>query len=563
MKDINTFLREGLPSIFDKIMIAPDIPEKKLNNAIKAFAYTKSPGYIVALFDNTLLGSSKEGLIFTGEQLIYRATFSDPVTINYASITDVKCEKILINKEKNKTEEVVSINHGAENPTSIKNLISCNNEKFVALLNSIVTEFDDYNEAEQQVPISEMSEELKIAYLQIIINMAFDNDDIVDDKELAEILLLTTRLKLNSDTRFQLRTYMTLPEHLKPTEELIVQLNAESPEGQKTSLHVSLVKDLINLFMSTGGKSIDDFAFFQKNKNLFEVSDEQLELILDAIEADHKMLKDDITDDQLKKTLKGLAAKAAAVGTPLAAVYLSGSVIGMSAAGLSSGLAALGMGGALGLSSMATGIGVAVLLGVAAYSGIKKVTGANELDRFKVRELMLDAVIKQTQLTITLLIDDLNFITLKINGCIRNQNEQDEKLKQFTTILKQLTGAGNVLSKKADFAQRGINKSKCAQYLNIKKLKSLTQEPTKAGLYKFIADCYEEREFTLEKDGAKTKIIKLVPKNELMTDQLEALAEAFEAVGYFSASTVVKSATQDILKNIAHGGVRKIKEHLS
>jgi hypothetical protein len=67
-----------------------------------------------------------------------------------------------------------------------------------------------------------------------------------------------------------------------------------------------------------------------------------------AIQQDFKMLREDFSDDALKRSMKELTAKAGAVGVPLAAVYLSGSVIGMSAAGITSGLATLGLGGVLG-----------------------------------------------------------------------------------------------------------------------------------------------------------------------------------------------------------------------
>ncbi|MDP4086135.1 MAG: hypothetical protein Q8934_16155 [Bacillota bacterium] len=75
-----------------------------------------------------------------------------------------------------------------------------------------------------------------------------------------------------------------------------------------------------------------------------------------------------------------MAAKAGAVGVPMAAIYFSGSVIGLDATGITSELAALGMGGILGLSGIVTGIGAALLIGVGAYKGIKKVTGISDLE---------------------------------------------------------------------------------------------------------------------------------------------------------------------------------------
>jgi len=274
-----------------------------------------------------------------------------------------------------------------------------------------------------------------------------------------------------------------------------------------------------------------------------------------AIKNDHNMLKDDFTDDQVINALKTLSAKAAAVGTPLAAVYLSGSVVGMSAAGLTSGLATLGMGGMLGLSSMATGIGVAVLIGVVAYKGMRRLTGANELDRTKRRELMLNEVIKQTQKTISLLIEDINHITTKLNEYILAHGTQDAQIKKLMSLMTQMTGAGAVLTEKSNTAQSSATKLRCAQYLDESKLKSLTREPTKADLYDFIMKFYEEKAFKEEKDGETREITKLVIKKNQPINDLENLAKAFEAVGYFNMT--------DVLKSTAADAAGKAKEKLS
>ena len=55
-------------------------------------------------------------------------------------------------------------------------------------------------------------------------------------------------------------------------------------------------------------------------------------------------------------------------GIPIAALYLSGSVIGLSAAGITSGLAALGLG-----FGMVSGIGIAILVGIGIFIGTSQV----------------------------------------------------------------------------------------------------------------------------------------------------------------------------------------------
>ena len=71
-----------------------------------------------------------------------------------------------------------------------------------------------------------------------------------------------------------------------------------------------------------------------------------------------------IDDSHTADALKTAASGMTAVGVPIAVVY-SGSVVGLSAAGITSGLAALGLG-----LGMIPGIGVAILIGTAAFVGL-------------------------------------------------------------------------------------------------------------------------------------------------------------------------------------------------
>ncbi|MFB4393334.1 MULTISPECIES: hypothetical protein [unclassified Pseudomonas] len=557
MTNINVFLRENLAGISSNISIAPQIDEKKLNNAVKAFAFTGSPSTVVALFDNTLFGSGKDGILFTGEQLIYRGSFSEPVSVPFASIEAVEYVETVTGSKGDKVEVSMLIRRKDGAALPITGLLSCNYRKLVDTLQSCVQDFTEFTEERQLISIDELGEPLKVAYVQAVINMAYDNDQVIDDKEFAEVLQLMTRLDLTPEARFILRAYMASSSGHLPLATLLERINGNSPAGQVKALHVSLVKDLINVYYSTGGRDIAQFAFLQNNRELLDVSDEEIELAVMAIKNDYDMLRDDLTDDQIVSALKLLSAKAAAVGTPLAAVYLSGSVVGMSAAGLTSGLASLGMGGLLGMSGMMTGIGVAVLIGVGAYAGVRKLTGANELTRSKRRELMLNEVIKQTQLTISLVMKDINFITEKLNEAIRTHGVQDAQIKRLAGLMAQMTGAGAVLTEKTSSAQASATKLRCAQYLDESKLRALTREPTKAELHPWILEFYEQRPVVVGRDeaGEEKTEMKLCLKRDRDRKQLETLARAFEAIGYFNVG--------DVLLGTASEAAGKAREKLS
>lgn len=547
MASINTYLRENLAAISKKNMtVAPEIPEKKLNNAVAAFGYTASVANVVGLYDNTLFGSGKDGLFFTGEQMIYRATFSEPVSIPFANMTSAEYMELLSGKNNDKSEPCVRIRCKDGVQVDLKSLMDCDYKKLASVVQGALSGFDEFKEERQIVPIEDMGEELKVAYVKVLVNMAYDNDGVIDAKELAEILLLMTRIDLQPASRMHLRAYIADKAGLEPMQELIGIVDSHCPDGQIKSVHISLVKDLINTYLSTEGGEVKDFAFFNRHRTLLQVSDAEIELAVQAIMLDRQLLREDVSDDQIVATLKTLSAKAAAVGTPLAAVYLSGSVIGLSAAGMTSGLATLGMGGVLGMSSMATGIGVAVLIGVGTYAGVRKLTGVDELTRFKRRELMLHEVLKLTQTTIGMLVEDINFITVSLNQALAAQGVQDEKIRRLAVVLQQLSGAGTVLTGSSNTVQASSAKLKCAGHLDENKLRTLTREATKAELFAYIREFYEERVLEEEKDGQKHSVTKLVLKPGRSNKELEELARAFEAVGYFKVGDVLKGAASDV-----------------
>lgn len=549
MSSINVYLREELKKVSnDRVYIAPNIPEKKLNKAINSFKYEGNPENIIALVDITLLGSGADGLMFTGEKLIFKDIFADPVHIDYESITKVTASA---------TEEVTITTKNKY--ISMKNMPFCKLDELGKIIQHVTQGFDKYTEQRQAVPLEEMDEKLKLAYLKIIINMTYENDQVIDKKEMAEIFLLMNRLGLNQETRFEIRTYMFTPDKLQETSVLFDELNQHIIDGQLHTVHISLAKDLINIYFSTQSRDLSKFDFLNQNRHLLQIKQSDLDIVVLALETDYKLLEEDFTDDKMTAAFKELSAKAAAVGTPLAAVYLSGSVIGMSAAGMTSGLAMLGMGGILGLSSMATGIGVAILIGVGTYTGVKKLTGSDELSNYKRKQLMLNEVIKQTQNTISTIVDDINYITGKLNGTIEQVTaltdnvtaikDLNSKLKQQIAMLKGISGAADILNGKAHNAEGASNKLKCPAILDLSKLEALTSEPTKQKFYDYIRSFYIEKESVEDKNN-DTQVVKKWVIDPSKKAEFAQLAKAFEAIGYFNVSDVLAGKTKQVLSGL-------------
>ena len=565
MRNINVYLKDNLKTVSKNIFISPDIPEKKLNNSIKAFNILDDYKYVIAIYDNTVFGSAKDGIVFTGEKLIYKPVFSDPITVFYKKISSAEhvCNISYNGKGKEKKEEFMQITLDNDEVIKISGLLSCNYKELASIINSLSENFDEYSNEDQMISLDQMSAEVRLNYLKVIVNMAFYNNDKVDAKEFAEIFLLMARLNFTKEMRSVIREYLRNINEMVSVEILIANIDNACIASHNKAIKISLVKDLLNIHHSLNSKNAKPCDFLDKYQKLFDVTEDEKELALEAIKQDYKILNENISDSIIAKNVKELSAKAGAIGVPIAAVYLSGSVIGMSAAGMTSGLASLGLGGILGFSSMATGIGVVVLLGVLSYKGVKYLTGANEIDKYKTRELMLNEVLKQTQSTLSILMEDINLITDKLNSTMSKYFLlKDKSGLTIETLLKREEELQQIINKELKlYSDSGIelnnrknkivtNKAKvyCPSVLDLNKLKHITSDPSKKDAYDQIISYYHEENISETKDSKTIDKVTLKLNDDISSKDMELLAEIFNALGYFNTVSTIASSVKGIFK---------------
>lgn len=79
------------------LYVAPKIPADKLSNAIRDFAYGVDPDDVLVLYDATLMGSAKDGAVFTAEGFVFQNTDLDaPQEIKYDDIVRVNLKRSLL-----------------------------------------------------------------------------------------------------------------------------------------------------------------------------------------------------------------------------------------------------------------------------------------------------------------------------------------------------------------------------------------------------------------------------------------------------------------------------------
>ncbi|MCP2329618.1 putative tellurite resistance protein B-like protein [Hamadaea flava] len=264
--------------------------------------------------------------------------------------------------------------------------------------------------------LSALSVDAKLLYCRILVSLALV-DALLDPREIANLYLFASTIGLDDETRSELRGEITrgqrdaenTAEVRGAIVELAGQLRNLLDEDQREPVFAVLVRDLVRISRA------DRHAADVERERIMLVAElvfaETAEKVVQETErlvtTEEEFASGKITTSQLETTTKDIAAKAAAIGVPITAVSLAGSVAGLSGAGITSGLAALGFGGLLGLSAMATGIGTVVILGVAVHQGTRYVLAVNEREREKRREHLIQQVIRHHQQAMAELADDI------------------------------------------------------------------------------------------------------------------------------------------------------------
>ena len=282
-----------------------------------------------------------------------------------------------------------------------------------------------------------------------------------------------------------------------------------------------------------------------------DVNDEQVEQLREAIEREEEILYERKTDSQIQKQIKELSAKAGAVGVPLTALYFSGSVVGLSASGITSGLAALGFGGLLGFSSMVTGVGAIVIGGVATYKGLKHITGMKELEDNTQRELMLQNILKNSHKSLNYLIEDVNYIAKRLADELEKSEQVSTMINKLKRQLGMVSQGADKLSSDIDYADKEAIIAKLPSKLDRSRFDELTSKATLQKFRDFIYKAYPEK---LTEENNRSKIVYMLD-TELTSEELEKARQILDKIGYFdirsSSVATAKSKAKDMKQKFA------------
>jgi hypothetical protein len=306
---------------------------------------------------------------------------------------------------------------------------------------------------EQLRTLERMPEPIKILYTQILAAQALV-DQQLHPLEFSDLYVFMTQIGLTAPAREQVRQAFTAAQ--PPLRPLIDQMLAQVTSADRDIIKFSLIKDLLRVSRMDGQISAEERANIEAIAlHLYHTPGRVAEILQfaeRAIEYDEKLLLGKLTIDEFTKGAKNLASTATGIGVPLAAVYFSGSVIGLSAEGIISGLTALGLGGILGLSSVVTGLGVVVVLGVITFKLVQWLVTGKERQMERVREHMMQEIIKLNQRAMAALAEDLQGLA----GQITHLSSLSAENRKMLLTLQELyrDALGRLKDREAHYAEK-------------------------------------------------------------------------------------------------------------
>lgn len=294
----------------------------------------------------------------------------------------------------------------------------------------------------ETVALEARPEEVKVLYARVLAIQCLV-DERLDPREVEYLYVFMSRVGLGRDSREEVRRSLDAGEvRSEDLVRLVEKVAAKVPDNEE-EIAISIIKDMIQVSRADGAvlpaeaKSVRAVAKARFGKKAEQV----IELAEKTVKYEEALIKGDVGVRELEKHAKEIASVAAAASLPITALFFSGSVVGLSAAGITSGLASLGLGGLLGLSAMVTGIGAVVVLGVTAYAGTRWLLGGKERELAKQRESMLQEVIKRHQGAIENLTEDVTSIGLKLAEYVSRSDQNEARLERLKNDLRMFNAA--------------------------------------------------------------------------------------------------------------------------
>ena len=258
--------------------------------------------------------------------------------------------------------------------------------------------------SEQGVLSSQLPEDIKLLYLQILCNYAFLNDESIDADEYNAITKFSVRMELHGDTRGILRKYMNDFDGRIKTGNLLASIKriTENQTGYWDVVKYCMMQDVLYIHeIQKPGKRWEEDGFIGSLMEHCSLNPEQINTMIKAVSLNKQMQNKDAEMDKLKSEWKKLvkSIKDTQAYVPTLYLFCSGSVYGLKS-----------------------------------YDGFLKKDETSQKAINKKRELILQEVIISNQKAVNVLIGDMNYLAERLEKALM----EGDKIKQDYDKIKQL-----------------------------------------------------------------------------------------------------------------------------
>ena len=219
-------------------------------------------------------------------------------------------------------------------------------------------------EEQKKNPLEEYSENEQIAYLSVLSAVCYVDKEF-GDMEKRQLDVLLAQLKISDVGKAKIYSSVFNLQR----EDKLANLEAIQILGN-TELKYTLISDLCLFSLVDSKFSDDEYQYILGIGEVLGITQEQVDAIKSIQESLYKIKDIPPNSEKYKHLIKDSAAKLAGVGVPVAAIAASGSMFGLSAAGITSGLAALG--GLVGGGMLLGAVVVVPAIALGAAFGVKK-----------------------------------------------------------------------------------------------------------------------------------------------------------------------------------------------
>ena len=390
------------------IEIAPDISENHIKTIKKKYGETLGENiekYIL------VLSYTGTGFFFlTGDTFYFNNFMQGGIqVVPFTEITSMKVEQgktFTPDKIYFKTTQKEYVLDGCIDGINLSTISSV----FKRIIELAKNQTNDvFTVSEQGVLSSQLPEDIKLLYLQILCNYAYLNDELIDADEYNAITKFSVRMEVHGDTRGMLRKYMNDFDGRIKTGNLLASIKkiTENQTGYWDVVKYCMMQDALYIHeIQKPGKRWEEDGFIGSLMEHCSLNPEQIHTMEKAVSLNRKMQNKDVDmgklKDEWKKLIKSIKDTPGYV--PNLYLFCSGSVYGLKS-----------------------------------YEGFLKKDETSQKAINKQRELILQEVIVSNQKAVNVLIGDMNYLAERLEKALIEEDkiQQDyEKIKQLLSRIK-------------------------------------------------------------------------------------------------------------------------------